>query len=72
MRRLSHGNLQNLSNPLWLTSLTIGAKPMNNFTSIKPFPIWNIEQQQKRLGTTDKDRAKKRESLKYKRIKKEA
>ena len=45
---------------------------MNNFTSIKPFPIWNIEQQQKRLGTTDKDRAKKRESLKCKRIKKEA
>ena len=42
---------------------------MDNFTSIKPFPIWNIEQQQKRLGTTDKDRAKKRESLKYKRIK---
>jgi hypothetical protein len=39
---------------------------MTKFTKIVHNNNWHVERQQERLGTTDKDRAKKREQIKRK------
>tara|TARA_R110001606_G_scaffold340682_1_gene488942 strand:+ start:528 stop:680 length:153 start_codon:yes stop_codon:yes gene_type:complete len=42
---------------------------MSKFTTIKSNPYqWTVESQQNRLGMTDKDRTKKREKLKKRRL----